>query len=297
MRKGTGKYRIWAALLLAAALLLCGYSEQDPKVFDEAGLFDEAEEEILQQEIVKTAGKLSLDVAVVTTDDTQGKSSALYANDYFEDHGFGYEKEIGSGILLLIDMDNRQVEIYTSGLAMDMYTDLDIDDMLDYEIMPHMKTGDYYEAGRAFVNCLVEYGTNDEVAENGYYDPASDTFVEYTPKERKANERKAALKESFSAGNILLRFGASLLIGAAGVGIMVMNVRSSKAPGGRVYMKQGSERLRERRDFKVNTTVTTRHIERRSSSSGGGGGHSGGGHTSTRSSSSGRSYGGGGRSF
>ncbi len=296
IRKKTGKLRVLAALLLAVSFLLCGYSELDPKVFDEAGLFDESEEAILQQEIAEAAGRLSLDVVVVTTDDARGKSAARYADDYYDDHGFGYEKENGSGILLLIDMDNRRVEISTAGLAMEMYTDLDVDNMLDDVIMPHMQSGDYFDAGRAFVNCLVKYGTNDEVALNGYYDAASETFVKYTSEEMKANARSAALKKSFSVGNIVTRLFIGMVIGTIGVGIMVINIRNQKAPGGRVYMKPGSERVRDRRDFKVNTTVTTRHIERRSSSGGGGGG-SGSGHTSSRSSSSGRSHGGGGRSF
>ena len=142
-KRRIGKLRVWALLLLAASFLLCAYSEEDPKVFDDAGLFDETEEALLQQEIVKTAGKLSLDVVVVTSDDVRGKSSGRYADDYYDDHGFGYEKESGSGILLLIDMDNRMVEVSTSGLAMEMYTDLDVDNMLDYVIMPHMRDGDY----------------------------------------------------------------------------------------------------------------------------------------------------------
>ena len=115
--------------------------------------------------------------------------------------------------------------------------------------------------------------------------------MEYTPEELRANRREAALRKTFSAGSILTRLGIGMLIGAAGVGIMVINVRSNKAPGGRVYMKPGSERIRDRRDFKVNTTVTTRHIER-NHSSGGGGSHSGG-HTS----SGGHSHSGGGRKF
>lgn len=296
-KRRIGKLRVWALLLLAASFLLCAYSEEDPKVFDDAGLFDETEEALLQQEIVKTAGKLSLDVVVVTSDDVRGKSSGRYADDYYDDHGFGYEKESGSGILLLIDMDNRMVEVSTSGLAMEMYTDLDVDNMLDYVIMPHMRDGDYYEAARAFVNCLVEYGANDEVAKNGYYDAAADAFVEYTPEEIKANERSEALKKSFSAVNIATRLALGMMIGAIGTGIMVIRVRSQKAPSGRVYMKPGSERLRDRRDFKVNTTVTTRRIERNSGGGGGGRSSSGSGHTTSRTSSSGRSHGGGGRSF
>ena len=167
MRGERQRYRVWAALLLVTAILLCGYSELDPKVFDDAGILTEQEEETLQQEIAATAEKLSLDVAVVTTEDAGGKSAEAYAEDFYDDHGFGYERENGSGILFLIDMDNREVYISAAGVAQEMYTDRDVDRMLDDEIMPYMKKGNYYRACRAFVDCLEEYGTNADVAENG----------------------------------------------------------------------------------------------------------------------------------
>lgn len=289
-KKRTACFRVLPVfLLLLTIVLLCGYSELDKKIFDEAGLLTEQEEQKLQAEAVKAAGKVSLDVVIVTIDDAGGKDAKSFADDYFDEHHFGYEKEDGSGILFLIDMDNREICISTAGTAQEMYTDAERDDILDYELMPYMREGDYYGACRAFLDSVIEYGTNDEVAMNGYYDPAADTFVEYSPKERREMEKKAAMRRNFSAGSILLRLGASLLIGAAGAGMMVLQVRSQKAPGGRVYVKPGSERLRDRLDRKVNTTVVTRKIPKPNESSGGSGG-GGRSHTTSHTSSSGRSH-------
>ncbi|MCI8401506.1 MAG: TPM domain-containing protein [Lachnospiraceae bacterium] len=290
--------RLTALLLLisiAAALLLCGYDKEDTKVFDQAGLLTKEEEEALQEDIVKAAKKLSLDVVIVTTDDAGGKSAKEYADDFFDENHFGYEKDDGSGILLLIDMDNREIWISTAGTAMETYTDRDVSNMVNNEVLPYMKQGDYYGACRKFIDAAVEYGTNSETANNGYYDEEKDTFVEYTsPEERKEREKQLARERLFSAGGILGRLGISLIIGAVGVVIMLLNVRSKRAPGGRVYMKPGSEYIRDRYDRLVNTTVTTRRIEREHSSGRSGGG---GGHTSTHTSSSGRSHGGGGGKF
>lgn len=278
-------------LLLLAFVLLCGYSELDEKIFDGAGLLTAQEEQQLQADLVKAAGRVSLDVVIVTIDDAGGKDAERFADDYYDEHHFGYEKEDGSGILFLIDMDNREICISTAGMAQEMYTDAERDDILDYELMPYMKRGDYYGACQAFLDSVIEYGTNDEVALNGYYDPATDTFVEYSPKEQREMAKKAAMRQKFSAGSILLRLGVSLLIGAAGAGMMVLQVRSQRAPGGRVYVKPGSERLKDRLDRKVNTTVVTRKIPKPSESSGrstgGGGGRS---HTTSHTSSSGRSH-------
>ena len=111
--------------LAASLLLLCGYSSLDEKVFDEADLLTDAEEQELQEEIVDLAEKLSLDVVIVTTDDARGMDTDSYAEDFYDRHGFGYEKENGSGILFLIDMDNRQYYIDAAAAAQEIYTDME----------------------------------------------------------------------------------------------------------------------------------------------------------------------------
>ena len=289
------KRRYMAGLIPAMAaslLLLCGYSSLDEKVFDEADLLTDAEEQELQEEIVDLAEKLSLDVVIVTTDDARGMDTDSYAEDFYDRHGFGYEKENGSGILFLIDMDNRQYYIDAAAAAQEIYTDMEQEDILD-ELEDDMVEGDYYSACRNFLRCAQSYGTNDEVALDGYYDEATDTFVEYSRKEQQANERAARLRKVFSLGGILKRLGISLVIGAAGVGLMILSVRGRRSPGGRVYLKPGSDRILARRDHHTNTTVTTRHIPKNN-----GGGHGGGGgHTSSHTSSGGHSHSGSVRGF
>lgn len=292
----TVKRWLMVLMVLAAAMtLLCGYSSLDEKIFDGADLLDARQEQSLQEEITQLAGDLSLDIIIVTTDDAGGKDAQDYADDFYDEHAFGYEQAHGSGILFLIDMDNREYYISTAGQAIAMYTDREIDIMLDDEIRSYMLDGDFYGACEEFLRCVKVYGTNSDVAENGYWDSSSDTFVQYSEAELRANARAARLKKVLSLGGILSRLGISLIIGAVGVGIMAIRVRHNSAPGGRVYMKPGSEHIRERRDFKVNTTVTTRHIEKNHGNSGGGGG--GSSFSSSHSSGGGHSHGGGGRGF
>lgn len=295
MKKKFSPWVILAISILAAALLLCGYSSLEEKVFDQADILDSDEEDDLREDIAELARTMSLDIIIVTTDDAEGKSARDYADDFYDGHGFGYEKSNGSGILFLIDMDNREAYISTAGTAIEMYTDRDIDRMLDDHIMPCMYDGDYYYACLEFLECVETYGTNDDVAHNGYYDKEQDAFIEYTPEQIRANERAAARKRILSPAGILSRLAISMVIGAAAVGVMMLNVRSQKAAGGRVYLKQGSERVNTRQDYKTNTTVTSRRIPQNDGNSGRSGG--GGGHSSSHSSSGGHSHGGGGRSF
>jgi len=277
--------------------LLCGYSSLEKKVFDGADLFSDAEEQELQEEIVRLAAKLSLDIAIVTVDDAEGKSAESYVDDYYDELALGYEQAHGTGILFLIDMDNRIFDISTGGEAQVMYTDWEIDRMLD-EIGYDMADGEYFDACETFLEVVKEYGTNSEVAENGYWDPSTDRFVEYTPEELAANRRAADRKKVFSPKYIFVCLLMGTAVGGIAVGIMAIRTRNQKAPGGHIYMKPGSEHILDRQDFKVNTTVTTRHIERsngsRSGGGGGGGGHS---HSSSHTSSGGHSHGGGGRRF
>lgn len=291
---------VLVCLALLCSLLLCGfgsYKEGDQRVFDEADLLFDTEEQELQKEIEARIDKLSMDIIVVTIDDAYGKSAMAYADDYYDEHGFGYGDSYGPGILFLIDMDNREIYLSTAGQAISQFTDGEIDQMLD-EIYYWMAEGRWYDACMEFVEQVDLYADNDETAQNGYYDEDTDTFVEYTEEELREVRRKAAMARIMSPGSILGKMGIAMIIGAVSVLIMRINVNRNSVPGGRVYMKAGSDQIRQRYDHKTNTTVTKRQIPRNNTSGGtrsGGGG--GGSHSSVHRSSSGRSHGGGGRRF
>ena len=287
-------------LVLLSALLLCGYGSYDPgdqRVFDDADLLTDIEEQTVQAEIEMTIDKLSMDIIVVTTDDFHGKSAQDYADDYYDENGFGYGDSYGPGVLFLIDMYNREIYLSTAGQAIIAFSDWEIDQILD-EIYYWVSNGRYHDACMEFVYQVSEYADNEEIAQNGYYDKNTDTFVEYTEAELKAMRRKAAIAQVLSAGSIAGKLVISMIVGAVSVLIMCIRVNKNSVPSGKVYMKAGSERIRQRYDHKTNTTVTKRHIPRNTDNGGtrssGGGGRS---HSSVHRSSGGRSHGGGGRRF
>ena len=288
-------------LILLCSFLLCGYgsyTQGAQRVFDDADLLTEIEEQTVQAEIEKTIDKLSMDIIVVTTDDSRGKSAMAYADDFYDQNGFGYGDSYGPGVLFLIDVDNREIYISTAGEGIAAFSDWEIEQMLD-QIFYWVSEGQWYDACMEFVYQVDEYGDNEETAQNGYYDKNTDTFVEYTEAELKAMRRKAAIDQVLSAGSIVSKLFIAVIIGAVSVLIMCISVNKNSAPSGQVYMKPGSEQIRQRYDHKTNTTVTKRHIPRNNNTSGmsrsGGGG--GGGHSSVHRSSGGRSHGGGGRRF
>ncbi len=286
-------------LAMLCSLLLCGYgsySEGDQRVFDEAELLSDGEEQALQEGIEDRIHKLSMDIIVVTTEDARGKSAMAYADDYYDEHGFGYGDSYGPGLLFLIDIDNREIYLSTAGAAIAEFTDWEIEQMLD-EIYYWMAEGLWYDACQEFLEQVDLYADNEETAQNGYYDKDTDTFVEYTETELKAMRRKEAIAQILSPGSILGKAAIAMVIGAVTVLILCINVNRNQVPGGRVYMKPGGEYVRQRYDHKTNTTVTKRHIPRNNNTGGTRSSGSSRGHSTVHRSSGGRSHGGGGRRF
>jgi uncharacterized protein len=288
---GIGRFVLLMVML--SSLLLSAYSKEETRVFDQAELLTEGEEEQLESQIVQLMEKTELDIIIVTTKDAQGKSSQEYADDFYDEGAFG------SGVLLLIDMDNREVYISTAGQGIEEFTDQEIESILD-DVYPYLSQGAYKQACMEFLDDVSYYGTNQNRAQNGYYNTDTNQFQSYTREELQANYRKAVIQSAFRGESIGIHLVISVIIGGAVVLIMVLQVRNSKSADGHAYVRPGSEHLLSRSDRMVNTTVVTRHIQNHPG--GGRGGHGGpggmgGGMSSTHTSHGGASHGGGGRRF
>ncbi len=280
-------------LLLTAGTLLCGFDSEEQKVYDDADLLTEEEEAELQDLLVETAQRIEQDLIIVTTDDAEGKSSMEYADDFFDEHGFGYEKSNGSGVLYLIDMDNRQIYISTAGTGIEQYTDNEIESTLDV-LYEHVSNQDYYGSCTAFVKEAEKCLTGGESADNGYYDSERESFVDYDSSDYKKIRWQDSLAEAFRPGTLFMNLGIAAVIAGIITLIISHNRKTQTTVSSRTYLKQGSLHQNEHTDFFTHTTVVTRKIEHDNNNSSGGGG---GGHSSSHSSSSGASHGGGGRSF
>ena len=111
------------------------------RVFDLAGLFSEAQEETLSGTIRRLRGKMNMDVAVVTAEDAKGLMGQEFGDLFYEENGMGAGKN-ASGVLFLIDLDNRELVISTEGDMIRYLTDERIETILDHV---------YEEIGRAHV--------------------------------------------------------------------------------------------------------------------------------------------------
>jgi len=256
-------------VFLVAQFGVCAYSSDN--VIDNLGYLTESEVLYLQGSIERIKDNYRLDTVIVITDDTQGKSSRDYADDYFDYNGYGVGSDY-SGLLLLINMDKREAYISTNGKAIDIFTDKRIDNILD-DVAQHLSKRDYYQACCEFINNVKSYA-NSGVPSNQY---RVDT-------ERNYFHRVLTMIKSFPVYIVALVISviATLVVTFSSKGKITINYQT--------YEENGSFALTENRDSYIRESTVRTKIE--SSSSGGGGGRS-----STHRSSSGRTHGGGGRKF
>lgn len=275
--KNTKKLFAFLFLTLFALSLLAPLSvsaANDVKVADNADLFTDEEEAEINALISKAIASYNFDIVVVTTSNTNGKDTSLYADDYFDDNGYG----IGThrdGILFLIDMQNREYFISTSGRAIDYFDTGRTDDALD-DIYPYMSGRDYAGAAKQFVRCC----------ERNFANPDSDPDYVYDP-----NTGKIVRNLSLRLNEIVIAVVIAVACLFIFRGVVIKNYKGNKKADNYALRENSTLELTLQNERLINKVVTSRRRPRDTSSSGRSGG--GGGRTS----SSGRSHGGGGRSF
>ena len=260
-------------------------------VYDYADVFTD-EEELKLQELCETTGEeLKLDLVVVTTNEAGGKSSELYANDFFDDGGYGYEGEYGSGVLFLLDFDNNNMWVSASDMASIYIGSDDFDTILD-AIEKKTDKKDYYASAKAFVETvedIVEDNMSDSEFEDlakywneGNYEEYEDFEAAYSTQIKEAHKDTLFTKLQ----NPILCMGIGAIVALIAVLIMCFSSGTKMTAGSRTYLRKGSFNILHRFDRFTHTTTVKREVN--NPSSGGGGGSS---------SSSGHSHTGGGRSL
>ena len=225
-------------------------------VVDDAKLLSQDEINELKVNIENFRENYNMDVVIVTSNDLQGKTPRDYADDYYDYNGYGLGDN-KSGLLLLIDMDDRKIWISTSGDAIEYFTDNRID---------------------SIVNDISKYLSNEELTDIQYYIDNGVPEGQYT-----YSEEEHTLKV------LLIALGVSAVVAGLTCIIVVNSYKNSKSVSSINYVDNNSIVFTKRRDTFVNTFTTKTKIEK--NNSGGGNG------SSTHRSSSGNTHGGGGGSF
>lgn len=272
-------------LILMLSLALPAYGAEEPLDYlvDDAGLLTGEEEENLQQLIYEYKVDLQLDIVIVTTYGTNGKGVQAYADDFYDENGYGYGIS-KTGILLLIDMESREWYMSTCGDAIYIFTDYGLD-QLGETILPWLSNGDYYRAFLAWISELSPYV---KAYRNG---SPVDGYV--APDDYESPYGEEIVYHDMPVGIRIRPFPTALIIGliAALITIVIMRSRMNTAKlqnSAANYLKDGSFRLRQRSDMFLYSRVT-RTARPKNNTSGGG--------SSVRRSSGGVSHGGRGGRF
>ena len=273
--------KIWDSYTVTSSLKYAALKtpkvDESEKIYDFADLLSDDEEVLLLADIQDYIEEYDMDMVVVTINNNNKSSATAYADDFYDYNYFGIG-DTRDGSLLLIDMDNRDVWISTTGKAILVYDDARIDKMLDY-IAPNLTSRNYKGA----VDNYIKYASN--YASLGIPSSNKDYYInengEYVKNLKKSNEIMQDIISSvmFSIIPTII----FILIGIYGH----KNVK--KASKANYYLKNDSVKLTDNRDVFLHSNTTKVRIESSS------GGYSGG--SSTHHSSSGSSHGGGGRHF
>lgn len=277
-------FTILLSFLLLTALAIPVLAAS-PKIVDNADLLTDSEEAVLESAAQALTERYDQDVIILTVDSIGGRYIESYADDYYDNNGFGIGPKY-SGVLLLLVMDTREWAISTCGDSIYALTDYGIQSLF-YSISGYLSEDDYYRAFSVYLDELEAYFQAFENGDpiDGYYG-GYDGPGSYVPGSR--DEVIYYDREPNAADYIRIVF-VSLLIGAAvgGIAILVMRgqMNTAKAQTGATsYLRDGSFRLTRHLDLFLYSRVNR---TRRQQSSGGGGG------SGIHRSSGGRSHGGG----
>ncbi|MBR4858022.1 MAG: TPM domain-containing protein [Clostridia bacterium] len=279
--------------LLLAVFLFASFSAlafaYESKVEDNADLFTYEEFEQITSDAADFTASKDISLAVLTIDYAQGLSSEEYANDYIDNliDSEGWNEDC---MLFMIDMDNRNVWVSTTGRAENIYYDVDsvIDGGYDYLV-----NGEYGQCILGMIetarNESYFYDGEEEIVEEHYIYFPEDVFEDEWYNEGNTD---FDVQRSVSITDILIYIIVGL--GAGGISVFaVKNRYKNFGKGDEFDTDDVFLNLTGSNDTVISRNVITTKIPRNNNHHRSGGGFSGG----ARPSGGGRSHGGGGRGF
>lgn len=246
-------------------------AEHPERLVDDAELLNEEEKKLLEERLDEISERQNCDVAIVTVDSLGGQSASSYADDFYDNNGYGMGQG-DDGILFLLAISERKWAISTYGFGTEAFTDAGQEYIMK-QVRPALSDGNYYESFMSYAELADDF--LDQAGKGEAYDKG------HLP---------------VTASNIIFCAAAGLIGGfflaLLRVFIMKSQMRTVyNQSAAAEYLQKDSIRFQERSDLLVRKTVNKVYIEPEKKSGGGSGG------SSVHTSSSGRSHGGSSGSF
>lgn len=284
MRKRRFTFFVCFLLLLSLGANAFAQESMLPLVIDGAALLGSEQEQVLEETAKSLRERYQMDVVILTLNTLNGKTPQDYADDFYDDNGYGVGKNY-SGVLFLLSMEERDWYISTCGDAIYALTDYGIQQLGEASVT-YLSRGDYYTAFRVYLQNLETYL---DAFQNG--NPL-DGYANYSGSYYHGDRENVVYYKQPYTPSLLLSVVIGLAVSVITLLCMrgAMNTKRAQRSAAE-YMVRGSYNLRTQRDIFLYGRVSK---TRRESDSGG---HHGGGGSSVHHSSGGHSHGGGGGKF
>jgi uncharacterized protein len=227
------------------------------RIIDNAGLLSQQEKASLLAVISSAASNYNFDLVIVTEKNIGASSPMEYADDFFDNNGYGLGQNKDGALFLLIT-DSHDYWFNTSGRG-EKILNPTAGDKLDNSVVKNLKEGNFYGAFNAFLLDWEEFLLLD------------------------AKGRSYNFFYQWNAVLVIIAWVIAFAIGLIVVQVWKsgMNTALPQAEAA-AYVVPGSFAFKEKKDSFLFCTVTKTKLQTESSSSGGG----------VHTGSSGRSHGG-----
>jgi len=246
MKKRVGALILMLIVSLFANLPAFGAEGEFPISFimDDAGLLSAGEIRELNRNAQAVSERYNFPVMVVTVNTISGANPAKFTEALYDSLGVGTGGD-RSGVMLLVNMADRDAVLFTRGYGNTVFTDYG-KEVLEGEYISNLSSGRYYESFNAYI-----FGCDDflELAEAG------------TPVD---------ISSEKGIGGFLTAIFVPFIISLIFCMIMASKMKTAVIQkAARVYIVDGSLNITKASEIYTHTTETRTKIEKKSSSSGG----------------------------
>lgn len=168
-------------------------AESAPKVMDKADLLTDKEEDILTAKINQIVHKYQIDIVIATEYDRSAETSQDEADLMYDNNGYGIGND-KNGILFLVIKNPGEWAISTTGNAISLFSDYDLDELGGNAASHYFADKNFYGGFNSYLSELeadLEYAINKKNADTLKTDndiPSTDTVTDdKDSKENKEN--------------------------------------------------------------------------------------------------------------
>ena len=144
----------WTAFAAGGDLARVAQGERLPRFIDDQGLLTEEQAQQLTAKLDELSEAHQFDLVIAVVPELDNREARLYAADFYEQNGFGYNTDL-SGIILLLAAQDRDFGFAFFGFGEEAFTDSG-QDYLEAAFVPYLSDDDYYGAFMAFGNAVDE---------------------------------------------------------------------------------------------------------------------------------------------